>query len=76
MNAAFLQTTWLTTLTQALGWTLVHFVWQGALIALVLFLFVRLARNARRRFGTSRAVRPWHSCAVRPSRLWLPRCKP
>ncbi len=45
MNAAFLQTTWLTTLTQALGWTLVHFVWQGALIALVLFLFVRLARN-------------------------------
>ena len=30
MNAAFLQTTWLTTLTQALGWTLVHFVWQGA----------------------------------------------
>jgi beta-lactamase regulating signal transducer with metallopeptidase domain len=45
MNVASMQNTWLTTLTQALGWTLVHFVWQGALIALVLFLFVRLARN-------------------------------
>ncbi len=45
MNAASMQNTWLTTLTQALGWTLLHFVWQGALIALVLFLFVRLTRH-------------------------------
>jgi beta-lactamase regulating signal transducer with metallopeptidase domain len=45
MNVASMQNTWLTTLTQALGWTLVHFVWQGALIALVLFFFVRLTRN-------------------------------
>jgi beta-lactamase regulating signal transducer with metallopeptidase domain len=45
MNVASMQNTWLTTLTQALGWTLVHFVWQGAVIALVLFLFVRLTRH-------------------------------
>ncbi len=45
MNVASMQNTWLTTLTQALGWTLLHFVWQGALIALVLFLFVRLTRH-------------------------------
>jgi beta-lactamase regulating signal transducer with metallopeptidase domain len=46
MNAASLHTTWLAVSTQALGWTLLHFVWQGAAIALVLWIFFRLARNA------------------------------
>lgn len=67
MNVASMQNTWLTTLTQALGWTLLHFVWQGALIALVLFLFVRLTRHRAPSFAIWPAVRPWHSCAARHS---------
>ncbi len=33
----------------ALGWTLAHFLWQGALVALVLQLFLRTCRTARAR---------------------------
>jgi hypothetical protein len=31
---------------EALGWTLLHFVWQGALVALALSIFLFLARKA------------------------------
>src|SRR5690242_5459313 len=38
---------------QALAWTLVHFLWQGAVIGLVAFGLVRLARrSASVRYGT------------------------
>jgi beta-lactamase regulating signal transducer with metallopeptidase domain len=33
-------------LTQALGWSLLHFLWQGALLALLLLAFQTLARTA------------------------------
>ena len=36
---------WTQSLVQALGWALVHFVWQGALIALLLACALRLMRN-------------------------------
>jgi HEAT repeat protein/beta-lactamase regulating signal transducer with metallopeptidase domain len=36
----------MTTATQALGWALVHFVWQGALMALALAGLLRLTRRA------------------------------
>lgn len=32
--------------TPALGWTLVHFLWQGALLAACLWTFLSIARNA------------------------------
>ena len=34
----------------ALGWTLVHFVWQGMLLALSLFIFVACSRRAVTRY--------------------------
>ena len=37
-------------LVNALGWTLVHFLWQGALIALVLSAVLRVCRSARVRY--------------------------
>jgi hypothetical protein len=33
-------------ITQALGWSLLHFLWQGALLALLLLAFQTLARTA------------------------------
>src|SRR5687768_12533033 len=32
---------------QALGWTLVHFVWQGAALGLAAFLILRVVRPAQ-----------------------------
>lgn len=34
----------------ALGWTLVHFIWQGMLLALSLFIFVAYSRRAATRY--------------------------
>src|SRR5215207_5678133 len=35
---------------EALGWTLIHFVWQGALIGAFLWAILQLTRNARPQF--------------------------
>ena len=53
------------TIVEGVGWVLVHFVWQGALIALVLAGLLALARGAqeRLRYGLSCAA-----LAVPPAR--------
>jgi beta-lactamase regulating signal transducer with metallopeptidase domain len=38
---------------QALGWTLVHFVWEGAALALLLYMFFAFTRNARVRYAAA-----------------------
>ena len=35
---------------ETLGWTLVHFIWQGALLALALYIFVAYCRSAVTRY--------------------------
>jgi len=40
-------------LVKALGWTLVHFFWEGALIALVLAAVVAVCRSAQARYGAA-----------------------
>lgn len=40
---------WLGSLVPALGWTLAHFLWQGALVALVLKVLLGTCRTARAR---------------------------
>lgn len=42
--------TTLTAITEAIGWTLVHFLWQGAAIAICLWLFSTIARRAGARW--------------------------
>ena len=37
----------LTTYIEPLGWALLHFLWQGTAIALLLWLVLRLSRHAR-----------------------------
>ena len=39
-------------LSSALGWTLVHFVWQGAVLGLVAFFLLRVIRPAQPRPAT------------------------
>ena len=38
---------------KALGWTLVHFVWEGAATALVLAAALQLVRSSRARYGAA-----------------------
>ena len=40
-------------LVKALGWALAHFVWQAALIALLLAAALRVLRSARARYGAA-----------------------
>lgn len=48
MNWAY----WLTPETvRTLGWTLVHFVWEGAALALLLYVFLAFTRTARVRYA-------------------------
>jgi len=43
---------WLTPeIVRTLGWTLVHFVWEGAALALVLYVFLAFTRTARIRYA-------------------------
>jgi beta-lactamase regulating signal transducer with metallopeptidase domain len=43
---------WLTPgAVQTLGWTLVHFVWEGAALALLLYVFFAFTRTARVRYA-------------------------
>ncbi len=45
---------WLTPGTiQTLGWTLVHFVWEGAALALLLYVFFAFTRSARVRYAAA-----------------------
>ncbi len=45
---------WLTPdVIQALGWTLVHFLWQGAAIALLLYIVTAFSRSALVRYNAS-----------------------
>jgi bla regulator protein blaR1 len=41
--------TYLQSLVPALGWTLAHFLWQGALVALVLQVALKACRTSRAR---------------------------
>lgn len=42
---------WLTPeIVRTLGWTLVHFVWEGAALALLLYVFLAFTRTARVRY--------------------------
>ena len=41
---------------QKIGWALLHFIWQGALLAAILLLTNRLTKSARIRYATSCAV--------------------
>lgn len=53
MNSA----SWLTPeAVQTLGWTLVHFVWEGAAVALLLYVFFAFTRNARVRYAAAVAA--------------------
>ena len=48
---------WLTPdITHALGWTLLHFLWEGAALALLLYMIFAFTRNARLRYNTALAV--------------------
>jgi beta-lactamase regulating signal transducer with metallopeptidase domain len=38
---------------QNLGWTLVHFVWQGAVLAILLYLAIGFSRSSRVRYGAA-----------------------
>src|SRR5689334_17994060 len=40
-------------MNQALGWTLLHFVWQGAAVALLLAAVLPAVRTARVRYGAA-----------------------
>lgn len=58
-------------LTQAAAWTLVHFIWQGAIIALALAFALRLLRDAssNARYMASCAALALALCA--PAATWL-----
>lgn len=43
-------------LVQAVGWALVHFLWQGALIALVMISALSVCRGAKARYGAACAA--------------------
>jgi beta-lactamase regulating signal transducer with metallopeptidase domain len=47
---------YLGSLVPALGWTLAHFLWQGALVALVLQLLLRTCRTAKARHDLALAA--------------------
>ncbi len=47
MNNAFFDPAF----TDTLGWTLVHFLWEGSVLALFLYLFVGFTRDSRARYG-------------------------
>jgi|GEM_PF-828327 len=47
---------WLGSLVPALGWTLAHFLWQGALVALVLKVLLGACRTARARHDLALAA--------------------
>jgi beta-lactamase regulating signal transducer with metallopeptidase domain len=46
MSASLLASNWLAVAIESLGWTLVHFLWQGTVAWLAFKLFLGLARNA------------------------------
>ncbi|HEV3299321.1 MAG TPA: M56 family metallopeptidase [Planctomycetaceae bacterium] len=46
MSASLILSTPVASTVEALGWTLLHFVWQGAVVALALSVFLFLARKA------------------------------
>jgi len=56
------------TLIQALGWSLVHFVWQGCVIALVLAVVLLLTRKARAQLRYAIACVALLLCAALP--IW------
>src|SRR5579883_2771204 len=58
-------------LTQAASWTLIHFIWQGAIIALALAFALRLLRDAssNARYMASCAALALALCA--PAATWL-----
>src|SRR5579863_3210777 len=47
MTASLFSPSPLGVIIEALGWTLLHFIWQGALLALVLRIFLRFSRVVR-----------------------------
>src|SRR5580704_10804712 len=51
---------------QALGWTLLHFLWQGALVALVLWCMLALMRGQRSQLRYAAACCGLASMAVLP----------
>nr|WP_315472686.1 TonB family protein [uncultured Undibacterium sp.] len=64
MNSEFSNLT--QTLIQALGWSLVHFVWQGCVIALVLAVVLLLTRKARAQLRYAIACVALLLCAALP----------
>ena len=51
--------------THALGWALVHFVWQGAALAIVLGVALALIRPTAANRCTSN-TNLWPGCSARP----------
>lgn len=56
----------LDSIIQALGWTLVHFVWQGAIVGLVFWLAMHLASAAGARFRYRLALGLFIAAGVMP----------
>lgn len=56
----------LDSIIQALGWTLVHFVWQGAIVGLVFWLAMHLASGAGARFRYRMALGLFIAAGVIP----------
>ncbi|MFC0352131.1 TonB family protein [Undibacterium danionis] len=57
----------LQTLIQALGWSLVHFVWQGFVIAIVLAMMLLVTRKAKAQWRYAIACAALLSCAALPA---------
>jgi Zn-dependent protease with chaperone function len=62
---------YLASLVPALGWTLAHFLWQGALIALVLQLLLRTCRTAKARHDLALAALALMAAAPVVTFAWL-----
>ncbi len=61
----------LQTLIQALGWSLVHFVWQGFVIAIVLAMMLLVTRKAKAQWRYAIACAALLSCAALPAWKFL-----
>lgn len=59
------------TLTELLGWPLLHFVWQGALIASVCAILLALTRNARPQLRYMLACTAMLACLLWPAQGML-----
>jgi beta-lactamase regulating signal transducer with metallopeptidase domain len=45
-----------TAVVEALGWTLIHFIWEGAALALLLYVLLAFSRSATMRYALSLGV--------------------